>query len=69
MMTNKTYEPAMNRRQLRGRPELRTVIQVEFLEMIIEDRFNEKTHVTYSELLHELEFGVELPTETLRHII
>jgi hypothetical protein len=48
-----------------------TVAQLEFLRMVIEDRCNQKMPVTYSELLRELEwqFGIVLPTDTLRHII
>jgi transposase len=60
------YKRALHHRQSRGRPLLLTVTQMEFLRMVIEDRFNQKMPVTSSELVREIEweFGILLLTDT-----
>jgi hypothetical protein len=67
---SQTYKQALGRHQPRGRPLLLTAAQVEFLPMTIEDRFNRKRPITYFGLLYEMEmeFGIALLTNTLRHI-
>jgi hypothetical protein len=52
---NHVYKRALHHHQSRGRPLKVTVAQMGFLQMVIEDRFNQKMPVTYSELLRELE--------------
>jgi hypothetical protein len=62
---------ALGRRQPRGRASLLTITQVEFLRMVIEDRFGQKSLITYFELLDELKMkiGIVVLTDTLRHMV
>jgi hypothetical protein len=68
---SQVYKRALNHRNSRGRPALLTGAQMQFLEMFVRDRFSQRAPVTYSELLHELEleFGVVLLEDTMRHIV
>jgi transposase len=68
---SKVYARSLTPRLKGGRPSALTIEQLEFVEVIVRDAFDRRESVTYSEIMIqlELEYGVCLLPDTLRHVI
>jgi transposase len=68
---SKVYARSLTPRLRNGRPSALTREQLEFVEMLIRVGFDWREPVTYSDIMVELEleYGVYLLPDTLRHVI
>jgi transposase len=68
---NKVYARSLTPRLQTGRPSALTAEQMEFVKMTIYSGFGRREPVTYPEIMNqlELEYGVSVLPDTLRHVI